>query len=214
MSAPSLTERPIFASEENEYLTPERPPVSRLAIVSFIGGLFSLIALFNINLIAICFLAVTLALATYLFIAGTSRSVVRTWPLPDWPSGSSPEFVAIPVPTFAMITLCVGQEHGGRLRQRVAQNKLLEAYELTRPEPERQVRRHVARRSLQANARTQPRWHRCFQKATRYTAYRRPGTRCQMVLSWRCASLSPRRHRHARRVQLINEKGVTKSMSS
>lgn len=41
MAVESAGQRPIFASEETEYLTPGKPPLSRLAIGSLVLGLIS-----------------------------------------------------------------------------------------------------------------------------------------------------------------------------
>ena len=63
MVVESLSERPIFASEENEYLLPVRPPISRMALASLALGAVSAVVLLNSDLMALPVLAVSVGLA-------------------------------------------------------------------------------------------------------------------------------------------------------
>ncbi len=84
MSTETLSQRPIFASEEQNLLTPTRPPISRLAIGSLIFGVASSIALFNIDLVAMPVLATTLGLAAYLLTAKNEAVRDRPWRWLGW----------------------------------------------------------------------------------------------------------------------------------
>lgn len=140
MSTETIHQRPIFGSEDPNLLTPDRPPVSGLAICSVVMGLISSIALLNLDLVALPILTAAFGLAAYLLIATNEGVRGQTLALGGMGLGI----------VFAMACYISTQQRdqylyveGGKVAEQflqvVGQNKLLEAYELTRSEPERQV---------------------------------------------------------------------------
>lgn len=140
MSTETLNQRPIFASEEQNLLTPSRPPISRLAIGSLVFGLASSIALFNIDLVAMPVLATTFGLAAYLLTAWNDAVRGQTLALLGMALG-----IAFGVASFTstqqrdQYLYQSGTKAAEQFLTVVGQNKLLEAYELTRAERDRQV---------------------------------------------------------------------------
>ena len=140
MSTETLSQRPIFASEEQNLLTPNRPPLSRLAISSFVSGLVSSLALFNLDLVVLPILASALSLAAYLLIF--KNDAVRGQSLALWGLALGIVFgVACYTSTIQRDRYLYreGAAVAESFLKVVGQNKLLEAYELTRSEPDRQV---------------------------------------------------------------------------
>lgn len=140
MSTDTINQRPIFASEEQNLLAPIRPPVSRMAICSFVLGLVSSLALLNLDLVVLPILAAALSLAAYLLIAKNDAVAGQNLALAGMILG------------IVFGTACYVSTHqrdqylfaeagnvGQQFLKIVSQNKLLEAYEMTRSEPERQV---------------------------------------------------------------------------
>jgi hypothetical protein len=140
MSSDTIQQRPIFASEEQNLLTPNRPPVSRLAIFSLIAGIISSIALFNLDLVALPILATVLGLAAYMMTAKNEGVSGQSLALVGMGLG-----VAFGIACFTRTNLrdrylfAQATEFAQQFLDVVGQNKLLEAYEMTRSEPERQV---------------------------------------------------------------------------
>lgn len=140
MPVESLSQRPIFASEENEYIVPIRPPVSRLAILSLVLGLLSSMVLINIQMITIPVLAITFGLVAYWLICRD-----------DSISGSTLALVGLGLGLAFATTAITAQKLRDRYLyqaagqcakyylQTLGEGKVLEAFELTRPEGERQV---------------------------------------------------------------------------
>ncbi len=140
MSTDTLKQRPIFGSEEQNLLTPIRPPVSKLAIGSFILGLLSSVAVFNLDLVAVPILAAAVGLAAFLFTA--NGDAVR---------GQTLSLIGMALGILFAVTCYTsthqrdnylykeGGKFAGQFLQVVGAGKLLQAYELTRSEPERQV---------------------------------------------------------------------------
>lgn len=151
MAVESLSERPIFASEENEYLVPTRPPLSRLAIGSFVLGLLGGIALFNFDLVVLPILATALGLATYMMIARSDAYSGQWLAIAGMGLG-----LVFGLGSYTSTKLRdqymyrVGSQFALQFIGIIADGKLLEAYELTKTEPER----HVAGTSLEDAYRT------------------------------------------------------------
>lgn len=140
MVAPSLTERPIFASEEQEYLSPARPPLSRLAIVALFASLFGGLVMLNSDLIAVPLIGVVLGVIAYVQIARSQAL-----------SGNAVALAAV----LLGVLFAAWSQTNLRLRDRyfydvgsqvarqylkvLGEGKMLEALELTKPEGERQV---------------------------------------------------------------------------
>lgn len=140
MSTDTIHQRPIFGSEEQNLLTPIRPPLSRMAICCFIMGLISSIALFNLDLVALPILTAAFGLAAYLLIANNDGVRGQTFAIVGMSLGIV-FAVACYVSTKQrdQYLYAEGSKVAAQFLQVVGQNKLLEAYELTRSEPERQV---------------------------------------------------------------------------
>ena len=140
MSTETLNQRPIFASEEQNLLTPTRPPISRLAIGSMVFGVASSIALFNIDLVAMPVLATTFGLAAFLLTAKNEAVRGQTLALLGMALG-----IAFGVACYTstqkrdQYLYLSGTKAADQLLTVLGQNKLLEAYELTRAERDRQV---------------------------------------------------------------------------
>ena len=140
MSTETLNQRPIFASEEQNLLTPSRPPISRLAIGSLVFGVASSIALFNIDLVAMPVLAATFGLAAYLLTAKNEAVRGQTLALLGLALG-----IMFGVACYTstqkrdQYLYLAGTKAADQFLNVVGQNKLLEAYELTRAERDRQV---------------------------------------------------------------------------
>ena len=140
MAVESLSQRPIFASEENEYLVPNRPPMSRLAIVALLLGLASCVVLVKPDAIALPVIAITLGLMAYIQVArdeGLSGGRVALLGL-----GLGLAF-AVCALTSAMLRdrylFGVSSQFAVKYLETLASGKVLEAYELMQPEPQRQV---------------------------------------------------------------------------
>ncbi len=140
MAVESLSERPIFAAEEHEYLQPVRPPLSRMALLSVIVGIISFVVIFNSDILFLSVIAVALGIIAYFNIQRTQAS-----------SGSG----------LALTGIALGLIFGtwsytaSRLRDQyffnaageiarhylevVAEGDYYKICELTRPETERQV---------------------------------------------------------------------------
>jgi hypothetical protein len=140
MSVESRSARPIFASEENEYLTPHRPPISRLAVGSFVLGIISSIVLFNINLMAVPILAVALALGAYWQVARTDALRGKTLALLGLSMGLA--FATWSLTSTRMrdqYLYKVGSQLALHFVDILSHDKQLEAFELMKVESERQV---------------------------------------------------------------------------
>lgn len=140
MAVESLGQRPIFASEETEYLTPARPPVSRLAIASLVLGILSGFSVLNIDLIALPILAVAIGLAAYWQIARSEAHSGRTMALAGMMLGLA--FATWTVTSVRLRDQYLYEVAGQFARQYldvIGEDKLLEAFELMQPEAGRQV---------------------------------------------------------------------------
>lgn len=140
MPVESLPQRPIFASEENEYIVPVRPPISRLAILALVLGLISVLVVINIEMITLPVLAITFGLIAYWQVSRDES--IR---------GSSLALVGLGLGlAFATCAVTAQKLRDRYLFQAASQcakhyletlsgGKVLEAFELTHPEMERQV---------------------------------------------------------------------------
>lgn len=140
MAVESLTERPIFASEENAYLTPNRPPISRLAIGSFVLGILSSLVLINIDMIALPILAVALASGTYWQL--TRSDALRGKTLTLLGLGMGVTFGLWSVTSTRLrdqYLYQVASRMAEHFAETLSQDRVLEAFELTLTETERQV---------------------------------------------------------------------------
>ncbi|MGN6544662.1 MAG: DUF4190 domain-containing protein [Aureliella sp.] len=140
MAVESLGQRPIFASEESEYLTPNRPPVSRLAVASLVLGIISVLSTVSPALIALPILSVAVGLAAYLHIARSEALSGRALALVGLALG-----IAFATWTVTSVRLRdqylyqVSSEFAKHYLDTVGEDKLLEAFELMQPEAARQV---------------------------------------------------------------------------
>lgn len=136
----SLTERPIFANEENEYLTPNRPPISRLAIGSFVLGIISSLVLFNIDMIALPILAIALASGSYWQVARSDALRGKTLTLLGLGMGVTFGLWSVTSTRLRDQYLYqVASQMAEHFVETLSQNHLLEAFELMQTETERQV---------------------------------------------------------------------------
>lgn len=140
MAVESPGQRPIFASEETDYLTPAKPPTSRLAVAGLLLGLLSALAVFNIDLIVLPILAVAISLAAYWHIGRTESLSGRMLALAGVALG-----VAFGAWTITAVRLRdqylyeVASQFAREYLEVVSENQLLEAFELMQPETARQV---------------------------------------------------------------------------
>lgn len=140
MAVESLSERPIFASEENQYLLPAQPPISRMAVASAILGLISALVLLNADLMVLPILAVSVGLAAYWVICRNDAIGGRTLALVG--VGLGVAFSTWSVTTVQLrnqYLYQVGSQFAKNYLETVGEAKLLEAYELMQPEAARQV---------------------------------------------------------------------------
>lgn len=140
MAVESLSARPIFASEENQYLTPVRSPISRLAVGSFVLGIISSVVLFSLDLIAFPILAVAVALSAYWQVARSDALRGRTLALLGLSMGIA--FGTWSVTNARMrdqYLYKVGSQLALHFMEILSQGKQLEAFELLKLESERQV---------------------------------------------------------------------------
>lgn len=140
MSTETINPRPIFASEEQNLLTPNRPPLSRLAIFSLILGVISSLALFNLDLVVLPVLTAALSLVAYVLIAKSEAVVGQNLAL----AGMMLSVVfglACYVSTSQRDQYLYreGGNAGEQFLAVLSHNKVLEAFEMTRAEAERQV---------------------------------------------------------------------------
>jgi len=140
MADESVSTRPIFASEETEYLVASRAPLSMVAVASLVLGLLSVLTTLSINLIVLAILAVAIGIGAY-------------WQLSRQPGtrGRSLAMIGISLgigfAIWGVANLYFRNTHlyqmAGQLShhflQQISQNQLLPAYELMQPEPARQV---------------------------------------------------------------------------
>ncbi|MCC6511293.1 MAG: hypothetical protein IT423_19485 [Pirellulaceae bacterium] len=140
MAVESLSERPIFASEENQYLTPARPPLSRLAICSLLAGVGSSLVLFSLDLIALPILAVALSLVAFLVLRNNDAASGQWMTLAGL-------FMALAFGLWSYTSSRMRDQYLYDVASQMAihfvgmisEKKLLEAHELTKPETQRQV---------------------------------------------------------------------------
>lgn len=140
MAVESLSERPIFASEENEYLTPVRPPLSRAAIASFVLGAFSGVVLLNVYLMVLPILAVSVGLAAYWLISRSESVRGSNLALLGVALGLTfGSWSATSVTLRNQYLYDVAAQLAGHYLDTLAQDKVLEAFELMQHEAQRQV---------------------------------------------------------------------------
>lgn len=155
MSTETLQERQIFGIEEQNLLTPNRPPISRLSISSFVLGIVSSIALFNLDLLALPILSAALGLSAYLLTL--KNEAVRGQTLALVGMALSIVFAMACYTSNRQRDIYIYKE-GAKVATQflsvVGRKKLLEAYELTRAEPERQVAGTSLEEAYQAAAQT------------------------------------------------------------
>jgi hypothetical protein len=140
MAVESLSERPIFASEENEYLIPSRPPLSRMALAACGLGIVSALVLINADLMVLPILAVSVGLAAYWMISRSDALSGRNLALAG--VGLGLLFGVWSVTTVQLrnrYLYQVGAQFAKHYLDTIAQGKLLEAFELMQPESARQV---------------------------------------------------------------------------
>jgi hypothetical protein len=140
MAVESLSERPIFASEESEYLIPARPPVSRMAIASVVLGAISCVVLVNVYLMVFPILATSLGLAAYWTISRTEAVGGRNLALLGAMLGLIfGVWSATSVSLRNQYLYGVAGQLATHFLDTLAEGKVLEAYELMLHESERQV---------------------------------------------------------------------------
>ncbi len=140
MSTNTMDQRPIFGAEEQNLLTPIQPPVSRLSIASLILGIVSCLALFNLDLVALPILSAAVSLAAYLFTV--KNEGVRGQTIALLALGLSIVF-GTACYTGNLLRDQYLYVEGAKVAEQflnvVGKDKLMVAFELTRPEPERMV---------------------------------------------------------------------------
>jgi hypothetical protein len=140
MVVESLSERPIFASEENAYLLPARPPISRMALASLALGAVSAVVLLNADLMALPVLAVSVGLAAFWLISRSESLGGANLALAG--AGLGMLFGVWSVTSVQLrnqYLYQVSAQFAKHYLDTIAEGKLLEAYELMQAESARQV---------------------------------------------------------------------------
>lgn len=140
MADESLSARPIFASEETEYLESTTGPLSKVAVISFVLGLLSCLTTLSINLVVIAILAVAMGIGAYWQVSRQPGSRGQTLALLGISLGLGFAIWSVANLYFRNSHLYqISGQFSQHFLQLISKNELLPAYELMQPEPTRQV---------------------------------------------------------------------------
>jgi hypothetical protein len=140
MSTVQLPNRPVFNSLEPGLDNDLAPPVSRLAIVALILGIFALSAVLSINVVPLAIIiAVLCAVITWRLSRDTSVSGLILAQIGLCLSLTSSAWVIASTATRDAHLYSQAAQHSRIFLDTLAEGKTFEAFELTRAESERQI---------------------------------------------------------------------------